>query len=72
MELQREIAAFVQWYHSGRYHEALGNVTPEDVYFGRREAILARRKGLKQTTLARRRAGNSGHPTQANEPRSVT
>jgi len=36
------------------------------------EATLARRKALKQRTLARLRAGNSGHPTQAKEPRGVT
>ena len=36
--------------------EALGSVTPADVYYGRREEILGHRKEVKQRTLALRRA----------------
>ena len=40
--------------------EALGNVTPADVYYGRRESILARREEVKRTGLESRRAANLG------------
>ena len=57
-DMRVEIAKFVDYYNSIRYHEALGNVTPDDVYFGRRETILKKRKILKKKILENRKKKN--------------
>src|SRR3990172_4975252 len=54
--LERAVAAFVDYYNHRRYHEGIGNVTPADAYYGRRQAILDRRKEVSRRTLQQRRA----------------
>ena len=41
-----------------RYHEALGNVTPADVYYGRDQEIQARREQIRKKTMWLRRVQN--------------
>jgi len=46
-ELEDQIRVFVDYYNNHRYHEALNNVTPADVYYGRDFEILERREQIK-------------------------
>ncbi len=57
-QLEQAIADFVDYYNYRRYHKALGNVTPADVLYGRREGILQRRKEVQIQTINRRRDYN--------------
>jgi len=57
-EVEQAVAAFVEAYNHHRYHEALANVTPADVYFGRHHAIHHQRQVIKQRTLQLRRQYN--------------
>lgn len=54
-ELIEALEKFVTNYNNMRYHESLNNLTPADVYFGRSEQILAKRKLLKMDTIQKRR-----------------
>jgi putative transposase len=57
-DLERAVADFVEHYNHRRYHESLDNLTPADVYFGRGQRILERRKEIKRKTIEQRRRSN--------------
>lgn len=54
-ELEDEIRRFIDYYNHERYHESLSNLTPADVFYGRGQEILERRRQIKRNTLAMRR-----------------
>jgi putative transposase len=63
-ELERVIAEWVEYYNNTRLHEALDNITPADMYHGRKEEILTQRQITKQKTLLGRKRINLKHRHQ--------
>ena len=57
-ELQKAISEWVEHYNHERYHESLDNVTPADVYDGRRKEILDQRAVVKARTMTKRKVHN--------------
>ena len=56
--------------YNDRPHEALKNVSPNDVYAGRKEEVLERRAKIKLETMARRYAYNMAR-TSKPQPHSA-
>jgi len=54
-ELEAALRDFVGYYNNERYHEAIDNVTPADVYFGRQYTVLSERSKIKRRTMERRK-----------------
>jgi transposase InsO family protein len=57
-ELKKGLEEFVNYYNHERYHESIDNLTPADVYAGRRKEILNKREKIKQKTMKLRRMKN--------------
>jgi transposase InsO family protein len=57
-ELERAASRFVDYYNHERLHEAIGNVTPDDMYHGRQREIFTHREKIKRLTLQRRKKEN--------------
>ncbi len=49
---ERWVARFVDWYNGVHLHSAIRYVTPDERYFGREHAVLARRRELYQRARA--------------------
>ena len=54
-ELEKALEEFVNRYNNKRYHESLKNLPPADVYFGRSEQILEKRRQIKSDSIRKRR-----------------
>lgn len=54
-ELENQIQTFINYFNHERYHESLSNLTPANVFYGRRQHILERRQQIKLNTFASRK-----------------
>lgn len=57
-ELEKEIEEFINFYNNDRYHEAINNLKPVDVYNGKSIEILDKREETKRKTMNQRRHQN--------------
>jgi len=57
-ELEKQLEEFVNYYNHERYHESINNLTPADVYGGKKEKVLNERAEIKRKTMKMRRMNN--------------
>jgi len=57
-ELKKAIDEFINHYNYQRYHEAINNLRPSDVYYGKAAQIIRQREKIKQQTLLNRKREN--------------
>ena len=54
-QLKYRLKEFVDYYNYQRYHESLDNLTPSDVYYGKKEYRLEQRRKCKILTMQKRK-----------------
>lgn len=54
-ELLAAIGRFVVYYNYERYHDSLDNLTPAQVYFGKKKEVLTKREKFKRKALMQHR-----------------
>jgi transposase len=57
-ELEKQLEEFVNYYNHERYHESINNLTPADVYAGKKEKVLNEREEIKRKTMKMRSMNN--------------
>jgi len=57
-QLAEAIEDFVKYYNNQRYHEALDNMTPASVYYGKVKEVQSEREKIKRETMSLRRQQN--------------
>jgi putative transposase len=55
-DLKASVDEFLKYYNNERYHQSLDNLTSEDVYAGRGQAVPDRRKRIEQKIIKERRS----------------
>ena len=57
-DLEKEINLFINYYNNERYHEAINNMKPVDVFNGKSKEIETKRMRIKRETLSLRKLQN--------------
>ena len=71
-KLEQVIGDFVNYFNYHRYNEALDNLRPADLYYGRSKMILDQRALIKEQTLKMRKQQNLKSKIELDYVRSLS